>query len=159
MKSILIQTYLVALPIVLGYIVWLLKQQKKSRDANSKGTMLLLRVQLIEYHAKYTKLGEIPSYAYQNFCEMYDAYHALGGNGMITKMKHEIKAMRNWKDWTKKAGIRAIKTVAQAAVAGIGTAAFMGAVDWKYVLSASVLAGVLSLLTSVAGIPEENINA
>ena len=52
MKSILIQTYLVALPIVLGYIVWLLKQQKKSRDANSKGTMLLLRVQLIEYHAK-----------------------------------------------------------------------------------------------------------
>lgn len=47
MKSILIQTYLVALPIVLGYIVWLLKQQKKSRDANSKGTMLLLRVQLI----------------------------------------------------------------------------------------------------------------
>ena len=46
--------------------------------------------------------------------------------------------MRNWKDWTKKAGIRAIKTVAQAAIAGIGTAAFMGAVDWKYVLSASV---------------------
>ena len=66
--------------------------------------------------------------------------------------------MRNWKDWTKKAGIRAIKTVAQA-IAGIGTAAFMGAVDWKYVLSASVLAGVLSLLTSVAGIPEENTNA
>ena len=57
MKSILIQTYLVALPIVLGYIVWLLKQQKKSRDANSKGTMLLLRVQLIEYHAKYTRIG------------------------------------------------------------------------------------------------------
>ena len=67
--------------------------------------------------------------------------------------------MRNWKDWTKKAGIRAIKTVAQAAIAGIGTAAFMGAVDWKDVLSASVLAGVLSLLTSVAGIPEENTNA
>ena len=65
--------------------------------------------------------------------------------------------MRNWKDWTKKAGIRAIKTVAQAAIAG--TAAFMDAVDWKYVLSASVLAGVLSLLTSVAGIPEENTNA
>lgn len=91
MKSILIQTYLVALPIVLGYIVWLLKQQKKSRDANSKGTMLLLRVQLIEYHAKYTKIGEIPSYAYQNFCEMYDAYHELGGNGMVTKMKNEIE--------------------------------------------------------------------
>ena len=63
MKEILLQTYLVALPIVLGYIVWLLKQQKKNRDANSKGTMLLLRVQLIEYHDKYMKLGEIPSYA------------------------------------------------------------------------------------------------
>ena len=37
--------------------------------------------------------GDIPSYAYQNFCEMYDAYHALGGNGMITKMKHEIEEL------------------------------------------------------------------
>ena len=67
--------------------------------------------------------------------------------------------MRNWKDWTKKAGIRAIKTVAQAAVVGIGMAVFMGVVDWKYVLFVLVFAGVLSLLTSVAGIPEENINA
>ena len=73
MNEILLQTYLIALPIILGYIVWLLKQQKKNRDANSRGTMLLLRVQLIEYHDKYMKLGEMPSYAYQNFCEMYDA--------------------------------------------------------------------------------------
>ena len=91
MKEILLQTYAIALPILLGYIVWLLKQQKKDKDANSKGTMLLLRVQLIEYHDKYMKLGEIPSYAYQNFCEMYDAYHELGGNGMVTKMKNEIE--------------------------------------------------------------------
>lgn len=55
-----------------------LKNQKKDRDANSKGTMLLLRTQLIEYHAKYMQLGDIPSYAYQNFCEMYDAYHGTG---------------------------------------------------------------------------------
>ena len=89
-KEILMQTYTIVLPILLGYIVWLLKNQKKDRDANSKGTMLLLRVQMIEYHAKYTKFGNIPSYAYQNFCEMYDAYHALGGNGMVTKMKQEI---------------------------------------------------------------------
>lgn len=66
---------------------------KKDRDANSKGTMLLLRVQLIEYHAKYMKEGEIPSYAYDNFSEMYDAYHALGGNGMITKMYKEIQEL------------------------------------------------------------------
>lgn len=92
-KEILMQTYTVVLPILLGYIVWLLKNQKKDRDANSKGTMLLLRTQLIEYHAKYMQLGDIPSYAYQNFCEMYDAYHALGGNGMVTKMKQEIEEL------------------------------------------------------------------
>ena len=58
------------------------------------------------------------------------------------------------KQWWKAAGIRAIKTVAQAAVATIGTAAAMGQVDWKFVVSASVLAGILSMLTSVAGLPE-----
>ena len=90
MKELLFQTYTIVLPILLGYIVWLLKNQKKDRDANIKGTMLLMRVQLIEYHAKYMRLGYIPSYAYQNFCEMYEAYHELGGNGMVTKMKQEI---------------------------------------------------------------------
>ena len=94
MEHFLMQTYTIALPIILtalmGYVVWLLKNQKKSRDANSRGTMLLLRVQLIEYHDKYTAIGHIPSYAYENFCEMYEAYHTLGGNGMITKMKREI---------------------------------------------------------------------
>ena len=61
---------------------------------------------------------------------------------------------RDWIEWAHRAGIRAVKTVAQAAVAGIGTAAAMGQVDWKYVISASILAGTLSLLTSVAGLPE-----
>ena len=93
MKEILTQTYTIALPVVLGYIVWLLQNQKKDRDANTKGTMLLLRVQLIVYHDKYMKLGEIPSYAYENFEEMYEAYHKLGGNGMITKMKEEIEEL------------------------------------------------------------------
>ena len=97
MSNFLTQTYLIALPIiltsVLGYVVWLLKEQKKDRDANSKGTMLLLRVQLIEYHDKYVALGEIPSYAYDNFVEMYTAYHALGGTGMGTKMYNEIQAL------------------------------------------------------------------
>ena len=93
MREILLETYSIALPIVLGYIVWLLQNQKKDRDANSKGTMLLLRVQLIEYHDKYMALGEIPSYAYDNFVEMYEAYHKLGGNGMITKMYDEIREL------------------------------------------------------------------
>jgi len=56
--------------------------------------------------------------------------------------------------WAKAAAIRALKTVAQTAVATIGTTAVIEAVDWKLVASASVLAGVLSVLTSVAGLPE-----
>ena len=81
MEQFLMQTYTIALPVILtalmGYIVWLLKNQKKDRDANSKGTMLLLRVQLIEYHDRYMAKGDIPSYAYENFMEMYDAYHEI----------------------------------------------------------------------------------
>lgn len=60
------------------------------------------------------------------------------------------------KEWFKCAGIRAIKTVAQTAVATIGTAVALGDVNWVLVGSASALAGVLSLLTSVAGLPEVN---
>ena len=98
MKDIILQTYTIALPIILGYIAWLLKNQKKSRDANSRGTMLLLRVQLIEYHDKYMAIGHIPSYAYENFCEMYQAYHSLGGNGMITHMYEDVKKLEIRKD-------------------------------------------------------------
>ena len=59
-----------------------------------------------------------------------------------------------WKKWIRAAGIRAIKTVAQTAVASIGTAAVLDEVSWIMVASASALAGILSLLTSVAGLPE-----
>ena len=93
MMDMIVQTYLALLPTLMGYIVWILKRQKKDRDANSKGTMLLLRVQLIEYHDKYMRLGEIPTYAYSNFIEMYQAYHNLGGNGMATKMYNEIEEL------------------------------------------------------------------
>lgn len=64
--------------------------------------------------------------------------------------------MRNMKQWAKAAAIRAIKTVAQTAVAMIGTSIALADVNWQLVISAAVLAGLLSLLTSVAGLPEVN---
>ena len=60
------------------------------------------------------------------------------------------------KTWFKAASIRAIKTIAQTMIATIGTSAVLSEVDWKIVLSASLLAGILSILTSVAGLPEVN---
>ncbi len=65
-----------------------------------------------------------------------------------------MKIMRDWKAWLKAAGVRAVKTIAQTAIATIGTSVAMGDVNWKLVLSSAVLAGILSLLTSVAGLPE-----
>ncbi len=62
--------------------------------------------------------------------------------------------MTNFKKWLHCASVRALKTIAQTAVATIGTTAVMSEVDWVIVASASALAGILSLLTSVAGLPE-----
>lgn len=64
----------------------------------------------------------------------------------------------NFKQWAKAAGIRAIKTVAQTAIATIGTSALISEVNWVVVASASVLAGILSILTSIAGLPEVKDN-
>ena len=68
-----------------------------------------------------------------------------------------MKNKEYWKNWIKAAAVRAVKTVAQTAVATIGTAAAVGEVNWVLVGSASALAGMLSLLTSVAGLPEVNV--
>lgn len=67
--------------------------------------------------------------------------------------------MKNWKAWAKAAAVRAVKTVAQTAVAAIGTTAALSEVDWMLVASTAALAGVLSLLTSVAGLPEVSESA
>lgn len=62
--------------------------------------------------------------------------------------------MNNFKEWLKAASVRALKTVAQTAIATIGTSAVMGDVNWLMVGSSSLLAGILSILTSIAGLPE-----
>lgn len=69
-----------------------------------------------------------------------------------------MKNKTYWKQWAKAAGVRAAKTVAQTFCATIGTATVIGAVDWKMVVSASVLAGVLSIGTSIAGLPEIQVD-
>lgn len=93
MKDIVVVLIEVSVPIILGYIVWILKELKKDRDANSKGTMLLLRAKLIEYHKEWTERGYITTHGIQNFLEMYEAYHALGGNGMVTHLKEEVEKL------------------------------------------------------------------
>lgn len=93
MQDFLLQTYTIALPILLSYIVYVLKKQNGKRDANSKGTMLLLRVQLIEYHEKWTERGYITKHGLENFIEMYNAYHSLGGNGMVTHLLEEVQEL------------------------------------------------------------------
>ena len=79
----------------------------------------------------------------------------LNRKGMVIMFKNcVLKADVNTIDWWKKAGVRAVKTMAQTAIATIGTSAAMADVNWIAVGSATLLAGILSILTSVAGIPE-----
>ena len=89
-------TYIVS-PIVaalLGYIVWLLQQQKRAQTAQEKGIMLLLRREILNDHKKYcvSKEPMLPL-AYDDLCEIHDAYKALGGNGMTDKLFAEITAL------------------------------------------------------------------
>ena len=70
-----------------------------------------------------------------------------------------MKKRWNWKTWAKAAGVRAVKTMAQTAIALIPASVMISAVDWKTVLGTAALAGVVSILTSLAGIPEVNENA
>lgn len=98
----LFETFAIVLTAMMGYVVYLLKASKEQKskedtqtqeqqEAIKEALKCLLRVKLIEYHDKYIDIQYIPSYTLQNFIEMYDAYHTLGGNGMITQMLAEVK--------------------------------------------------------------------
>jgi len=78
----------------------------------------------------------------------------LWGKRLLNNRKEGLLLRNKIIKWCKAAGIRAIKTMAQTAIAMIGTAALVNSVDWDMVISASLLSGILSLLTSIAGLPE-----
>ena len=70
------------------------EKQETAQKALSGGVMSLLKIQLIEYHDKYMMTDIIPSYVYENFDEMYKCYEALGGNGMVKRMKDDMDRMK-----------------------------------------------------------------
>lgn len=72
-----------------------LRREREDKNAAMQdGVMTLLKIQLIEYHDKYMSSGDIPSYVYENFDEMYKVYETLGGNGMVKHMKESIDKLR-----------------------------------------------------------------
>lgn len=70
------------------------KEREDKNAAMQDGVMTLLKIKLIEYHEKYMSSGDIPSYVYENFDEMYKVYETLGGNGMVKHMKESIDKLR-----------------------------------------------------------------
>lgn len=93
MQEFLMTTYATALTALVSYIVWLLKRETKVRGANSKGTMLLLRGQLKSYHKEYVERGWITSVELEEYMEIYNAYHSLGGNGVATHWKEDVEKL------------------------------------------------------------------
>ena len=92
MKDLIINSSGIVLTALSSYIVYLLKTQKKDRSANSRGTMLLLRLKLIDYHDEYVIKGKVmPAYVYKNFQDMFETYKELGGNSMVDKMAKELE--------------------------------------------------------------------
>lgn len=79
---------------LMGWVVWILKEQKKSTSAQEKGLMLLLRRELIEAHDRYCVKGEpLTRLDYETICETDEAYKELGGNGLTEKLVSDIKAL------------------------------------------------------------------
>lgn len=71
-----------------------IEQDKEMQKYMKRGIVELLRLDLIEYHDKYIERGEIPKYAYENYEEMYETYHFLGGNGMVTQLHKDVEELK-----------------------------------------------------------------
>ena len=95
----------VLLTVISGVLVYIIKnlihtnqelqkEKKQNNDAISAGVLALLKIQIIEYHDRYMSGSNIPTYVYENFDQLYAAYSALGGNGMIKKMKEDIDHLK-----------------------------------------------------------------
>lgn len=77
-----------------GYMTWALQQSKKVNDANAKGTMLLLRREIVNYHKRHCKEGEgLTTFDFTDLTEIHDAYKALGGNGLTDKMYDDLMGL------------------------------------------------------------------
>ena len=92
-KTLLMTTYNLVLPVALGYIVWLLKEQKKTKDANSRGTMVILKRFLRDDHEAYTQRGYVTEIERSEWSEMYQAYADLGGNGIGKVWNQKVMAL------------------------------------------------------------------
>ena len=154
-------------PLILGGIIGFLSTKIKNYNKKDKaiedGLVALLRNELVRRYREYETKGEMAILDKENIEDMFKQYENLGGNGTVKKMYKELLDLptkivnqegKNMKNWLRCAGIRAIKTVAQTAVSLVGVGTVMSDVDWMMIGSASLLAGILSLLTSVAGLPE-----
>lgn len=100
----MIEILKITLPIVLSFVlgrltIYLNKKEEKGEkqetdiESMKKGLSALLKVELIEYHDRYMEKGSIPNYALENYHDMYDAYHDLGGNGAGTRMFQEVSSL------------------------------------------------------------------
>lgn len=156
------------IPTIFAMASWCIKccvQYTKQLKVLAKAQQAQMRSQLLEQYHFYMDSGWISEEHMEDWEISTRHTTALGrtasliavGNSFYsyqTKRRRNRKMSNYWKNWIKAAGVRAVKTVAQTAVATIGTSAVLGDVNWVMVASASALAGILSLLTSIAGIPE-----
>ena len=94
MSEFLSITYTASLPVILGYIVWLLKEERKDRKANTSGVKEILGYMIDRWHEEYILQGYITTHQFNQFKSVYDAYHENGGNGAREEKWHHIQKLQ-----------------------------------------------------------------